>query len=131
MKDVLAIKKKYGGVDGRRHPLILDTPYLRYPPHQAIFIMPNSWADKVKEQVDFAYANLTTDEENSGFAVWEADKFKRLHELMLTKKDVTGRVAIEHKDFVAFVDEHDRRRGTNFLATFPEFTELYNFWKRN
>ena len=134
MKDVLVIKKKYGGVNGRRHPLILDTPYLRYPPHQAIFIMPNSWADKVKEQVDFAYANLTTDEENSGFAIWEADKFKRLHELMLTKKDVGavgGRVAIEHKDFVAFVDEHDRRRGTDFLATFPEFKELYNYWKHN
>jgi hypothetical protein len=134
MKDVLVIKKKYGGVDGRRHPLILDTPYLRYPPHQSIFILPNSWADKMKAQVDFAYEHLTTDEENSGFAIWEADKFKRLHELMKSKKDygdIGGIVAIEHKDFIAFVDEHDRRRGTNFAETFPEFSELYQYWKQS
>jgi organic radical activating enzyme len=134
MKDVLVIKKKYGGVDGRRHPLILDTPYLRYPPHQSIFILPNSWADKMKAQVDFAYEHLTTDEENSGFAIWEADKFKRLHELMKSKKDygdIGGIVAIEHKDFIAFVDEHDRRRGTNFAETFPEFSELYQYWKES
>jgi hypothetical protein len=33
------------------------------------------------------------------------------------------------KDFVSFFDEHDRRRNTNFLATFPELTELYNYCK--
>ena len=29
-------------------------------------------------------------------------------------------------DFVSFVDEHDKRRGTNFLQTFPELENLYN-----
>ena len=32
-------------------------------------------------------------------------------------------------DFVKFVDEHDRRRGTNFLETFPELGEFYTFCK--
>jgi len=27
---------------------------------------------------------------------------------------------------VRFVDEHDIRRGTNFLETFPELKEFYN-----
>jgi len=30
------------------------------------------------------------------------------------------------KDFVTFVDEHDRRRGTKFLDTFTEFKDFYN-----
>jgi hypothetical protein len=34
------------------------------------------------------------------------------------------------QNFVAFVDEHDRRRGTNFLKTFPEMEEFYNECKR-
>jgi hypothetical protein len=29
------------------------------------------------------------------------------------------------KDFVTFVDEHDRRRGTNFVQTFPEMEDFY------
>jgi hypothetical protein len=135
MKDIVKIKDEYGGIDGRHCPIILDTPYLRYPSHQAIFILPNSWAEKVKEHVNYVYQNLenpawegTT---NKGFYTWEADKFKRIYELMLTKEDMQDKVTVDHKDLVAFVDEHDVRRGTNFLATFPEFKELYNFWKTN
>jgi hypothetical protein len=30
------------------------------------------------------------------------------------------------KDFIAFVDEHDKRRGTNFLETFPEMKNFYS-----
>ena len=135
LKDVVEIKRKYGGPDGRNSPFILDTPYLRHPPHQAMFILPNSWAEKIKEQVDYVYSNLedpkSLDMANRGFYAWEADKFNRLYELMTTKEEMAGRVTREQKDFVAFVDEHDRRRSTNFAETFPEYVELYNFWKNN
>jgi hypothetical protein len=30
-------------------------------------------------------------------------------------------------NFKKFVDEHDKRRGTDFRKTFPEFEEFYNF----
>jgi organic radical activating enzyme len=135
LKDVVEIKRKYGGPEGRNSPFILDTPYLRHPPHQAMFILPNSWAEKIKEQVDYVYSNLedpkSLDMANRGFYSWEADKFNRLHELMITKPEMAGKVTREQKDFVAFVDEHDRRRGTNFAEVFPEYIELYNFWKNN
>jgi hypothetical protein len=29
-------------------------------------------------------------------------------------------------DFVKFVDEHDLRRGTNFIKTFPEMEDFYH-----
>jgi organic radical activating enzyme len=135
LEDVVKIKHKYGGPDGRSSPLILDTPYLRWPQHQAIFILPNSWADRVKDQVTYAYQNLENPQwmgtANRGFYTWEADKFKRIYELLLTKQDIGDAVTQHHKDFVAFVDEHDRRRGTDFLATFPEYSELYHHWRNN
>jgi hypothetical protein len=33
----------------------------------------------------------------------------------------------KQKDFHIFFSEHDRRRGTNFIKTFPELEEFYNF----
>jgi hypothetical protein len=32
---------------------------------------------------------------------------------------------LHRKDFYEFVTEHDRRRGTNFIKTFPEFEKFY------
>jgi len=135
LKDVVEIKRKYGGADGRNSPFILDTPYLRHPEHQAIFILPNRWADKIKEQVDYVFENIENPTDpnrtNQSFYPWEADKFKRIHELMLSKEEMEFKVTQAQKDFVAFVDEHDRRRGTNFSETFPEYMDLYYFWKNN
>ena len=39
--------------------------------------------------------------------------------------------AQNRKDFIKFVDEHDKRRGTNFLKTFPEMEEFYYKIKEN
>lgn len=127
LKDILAIKQEFGARD--TSPLIIDIPYLRYPAHQAVFILPNAWAEQIKSQVDFMYANLDQGSEKRGFFNWEADKFKRIYELVINKKDDNDIARLRH-DFVAFVDEHDRRRGTDFLKTFPEFKELYESWRQ-
>jgi hypothetical protein len=126
LADMLAIKRDFG-VRGTS-PLIVDIPYLRYPAHQAVFILPNSWAEQIKTQVDFMYANLDQGSEQRGFFHWEADKFQRIYELVLNKQDEAN-ITLMRRDFVAFVDEHDRRRGTDFLTTFPEFKELYESWR--
>jgi organic radical activating enzyme len=39
LKDMLEIKREFGVRD--TSPLIVDIPYLRYPAHQAVFILPN------------------------------------------------------------------------------------------
>jgi hypothetical protein len=31
----------------------------------------------------------------------------------------------DQQDFIKFVDEHDSRRGTDFLKTFPEMQDVY------
>jgi hypothetical protein len=61
-----------------------------------------------------------------GFTQLEIDKVKRLQAFMLHKDAlIDDQLNIYRKDFVIFVDEHDRRRDTNFLKTFPEYEEFY------
>jgi hypothetical protein len=55
-----------------------------------------------------------------GFQGWEADKLDRIQYLLEEDREKTYM-----KDFALFFDEHDKRRNTNFLATFPEMIELY------
>jgi hypothetical protein len=45
---------------------------------------------------------------------------------MISPQDANKQMA-NRKDFHTFFTEHDRRRGTDFLKTFPELEEFYNF----
>jgi uridine kinase len=56
----------------------------------------------------------------------EIDKLKRTATIMIEGiKLPSEQNAINRKDFAIFVDEHDRRRGTNFLEVFPEMKDFY------
>jgi len=129
LQDVLDIKKKYGTTE--YNPLLLDIPYLRYPEHQTIFLFDEEQLDMMKEQVTFMYENLESKEwellANRGFHLSEADKLKRIYTMAVNAvKNPNSYTQINRQDFVVFVDEHDKRRGTNFLETFPELTNFYN-----
>lgn len=135
-KDILDIKNTYGGWNTRYNPMILDVPYLRYPLHQSIFIMPEKWKSFIYDQVTFVYSNIEQPEwygtANNRFFKWEADKFKRLYEIVTyidEAHEFKDDVIENRRNFVKFVDEHDKRRGTNFIKTFPEMEEEYFKWK--
>ncbi len=130
LEDILKIKKEYSNTATKHSPIMIDIPYLRFPLHQTMFILPSCMLLQIKSQVDMMYDNL----ENPnmpfmGFFQFEADKFKRIYELIVNQSD-TDTVTQDQKDFILFVDEHDKRRHTNFLETFPEMQELYNTWKK-
>lgn len=132
LKDILQIKRDFTTSTSKWSPVIFDSPYLRWPPHQAIFIMPKEWAPKVAEQVQFVIDNAENytpgEPQYHGFTPWEVERFKRMNDLV-AGIDYFDFVTEHQIDFIRFVDEHDARRGTNFLETFPEFTEVYHKWK--
>jgi organic radical activating enzyme len=100
-----------------------DNPYLRYPPHQCINILPNEFVKYLKETEVYMEQYKG---KSDGFSQLEIDKVKRLQAFMLHKDALTDeQLNTYRKDFVIFVDEHDRRRDTNFLETFPEYEEFY------
>lgn len=133
LQDILDLKLTYGGA-GKEIPIILDTPYLRYPNHQAIFIAEPEWKEMyLVPQLQFIQSNLedmhVRGKENMGFYQWEADKFKRILDIINEENLSNEKLTQDRLDFITFVDEHDKRRGTDFLTTFPEMKAAYNKWK--
>jgi len=131
LMDILDIKRQYGSYD-TGNPMILDTPYLKFPTHQSIFIMKPEMIGMLYDQVTYICQNLEYKgwygTANRGFIESEADKLKRIYNMVKNKTE-TDQMNIDRSDFIKFVDEHDRRRGTNFLETFPEFQSVYSKWK--
>lgn len=128
LKDIYEIKKAFPAASAWPYSstrLLLDIPYLRYPPHQSIFIMPMEFQPYLQEQLDFIENNIEYERNiNHGFNRFELEKLKRVSDLIKNNIE-TNQTKIDQEDFVKFVDEHDARRGTNFLATFPELTDFY------
>jgi organic radical activating enzyme len=110
----------------------LDASYLRYPCHQTVQILPLPFAKLVKMHGEFVEnnreiiyeRNLNKNEVTYGFDLVEISKLKRIHDWMTSPQDPYV-LKVNRKDFYQFVTEHDRRRGTDFVKTFPEFEKFY------
>ena len=56
----------------------------------------------------------------------EYEKFKRVVGYMSTTKYSPEKLKEGRKDFYNWFTEYDRRRGTDFLKTFPDLASFYN-----
>lgn len=135
LDDILHIKKSYASHSQDRNPLLLDIPYLRYPQHQSVFLANDDllqiMCQQIKHMTDHSEYIDATGQTHTGFYAHECHKLKRIYEM--TEHAVHNpdhKVNDHRKNFVRFVNEHDRRRGTNFLETFPEFTQSYESWSK-
>lgn len=136
LADILRIRLKYRHQAYKNHrmPITLDMPYLRHPDHQASYIMPQYLLHYVEEQIKFMEENKESREpgqEYTGFYDHEIYKLQRIYNIITTEfnNPTNSKRGTHRKDFVVFVDEHDRRRGTNFLETFPELERMYYDFK--
>jgi organic radical activating enzyme len=110
----------------------LDIPYLNNPPHLNTKILDKSFLKYIDDQIDFMRINKSDSNKLPwGFEELEIHKMERIKTLFQEKLNSieTTQDMINRKDFALFVDEHDKRRGTNFLETFPEMTDFYNLCK--
>lgn len=122
LKDILTLKQKHGATR-----LSLDIAILRYPQHQCLSILTDE--HRACFDVCLAFMEENSDTAKPGhFMSYEILRMNRLVNFVRApnKEVEKANVARSRKDFALFVDEHDRRRGTNFLATFPELESFYN-----
>jgi organic radical activating enzyme len=131
LEDIVYFKKKFRRKGGQVSPIYLDIPYLRFPTHQTVFILTEEFEKLVYDQVTFMYQHLENKNwEGSalmGFHEHEAERMKRIYEMVKNHPKSLNEAYNDHnrKNFKIFVDEHDRRRGTNFLEVFPEMENFY------
>jgi len=125
---ILELRAKYND----RYPRIeFDTPYLIEPPHLSAQLATdehiahlNDTLDYMKQFVRPGYAPLF-------FSQTEYEKFERVIRWIENNRYQGNMLRVNRKDFVKFVDEHDKRRGTDFLSTFPELEKDYIEWKNS
>ena len=99
-----------------------DTPLLRTPAWQSIQILPASYKHKLEQVIDFMKQNEMTD----GFVGFKDYEIQRMERNLAWMNETPTGMASKRADFYRFFAEHDRRRGTDFLETFPEMSE---FWQ--
>ena len=131
IKEVYSLKETYASADRYwNSATFLDSSYLRYPLHQTVQVLPHQFSNYVKEQIKLIsyYSTPSFDARDIGYSDVEAQKVKRIYDWMISPQDSIQQMKNRYS-FYKYFSEHDRRRGTDFVKTFPELEEFYNFCK--
>ena len=129
---ILEWRKKYQGVivppkEGSGRTIRFDTPYLKEPLHYDMNILPKEeFMPYMTEALAFIFENVD-DDDPTMFQTMEYEKFRRVHDYMAQTTYSEDKLKIAHKDFYLWFNEYDKRRKTNFLETFPEYRNFYEW----
>jgi len=125
MAGILQLRQVYSKTYQR---VWFDTPVLRTPSWQSLQLLPESYADHLEKVWNWMSTNIETEETRfKGFKDYELHRLDRDIAWMRDGKNLNPiYVAQQKADFYRFFNEHDRRRNTDFLKTFPEMTA---WWK--
>ena len=123
---VTSLENLFAGILGLRNTysktyqrVWFDTPVLREPAWQSLQILPEAYADKLEHLWAWMIRQSETLEDPfHGFKDYEIARLDRDIAWMRAGQDKDHSAA--KADFYRFFQEHDRRRGTDFLKTFPE-----------
>ena len=116
---VLYLRRKY---NNKHRQVLLDIPHLQGPEFFSAKILTEEFYPYLDECLEFMREHKN---EAMGFKEAEIIKLERVYSWMKEgfDEDITKRYQI---DFYMFFVEHDKRRGTNFLETFPEMKGFWN-----
>ena len=96
-----------------------DTPVLRTPSWQSLQILPASYALKLEEVKEFMLEHMEDPRyPHQGFKDYEVARLDR--DIAWMRSAQTQDHSTARADFYRFFREHDQRRNTDFLQTFPE-----------
>jgi hypothetical protein len=118
---ILGLRKTYSKTYQR---VWFDTPVLRQPAWQSLQLLPDSYVDELEQL--WAWMIRQIEQPNAPFQGFKDYEIARLDRDIAWMRDGqvldTEYITQNKADFYRFFSEHDRRRGTDFLATFPEMS---------
>lgn len=126
LQKILEWRSKYNGFNQNKWQRIrFDTPYLKEPLQYDMNILPKTeFMPYMYDNLEFIKNNLD-DKNRSKFSDIEYEKFLRVVKYMETTKYTAEKLIEGKKDFYNWFTEYDKRRGTNFINTFPELVRFY------
>lgn len=120
IENILNLRKQY---NNGRQLIWFDVPQLTDPDFMNPKLLPHM-VSELERTVNFMKYNPETRwNEFKGFSDFEISKVQRLIDWV--KSDIDFDRNKSMKNFYLFWSEHDRRRGTDFLNTFPELEIFY------
>jgi hypothetical protein len=121
IENILKLRKQY---NKGRQLVWFDVPQLLDPDFLNPKLLPEM-VSELERTIEFMKYNPETRwNEFKGFSDFEISKVQRLIDWIKSDTGFNRELAMEN--FYLFFSQHDARRDTNFLNTFPE---LENFWK--
>jgi organic radical activating enzyme len=135
LEKVLEWRKTYNDViEYDEHPSVrkirFDTPYLKEPLQYDMHILPKDkflpYFDKILQFIN----DNRDDADCTKFSDMEYERFRRVRDYFATVQYPEDKINTGRQDFYLWFKEYDRRRGTDFLKTFPEMEEFYNECKQ-
>lgn len=122
---ILSLREMYSTTYQR---VWFDTPLLRQPAWQSLQILPPVYVGVLERVADWMELHLeTADRPFCGFKDYEVQRMRRDIDWMKEGRNLDPEyVKLQRADFYRFFNEHDKRRHTNFLETFPEMREFWN-----
>ena len=122
---ILGLRKIYSKTYQR---VWFDTPVLRQPAWQSLQLLPESYVEQLEHLWAWMIRQTERPEEPfQGFKDYEIARLDRDIAWMRDGQQLDSVYINKNKaDFYRFFSEHDRRRGTDFLAIFPE---MATWWK--
>jgi organic radical activating enzyme len=107
-----------------------DTPYLKEPLQYDIHILPkDEFLPYFDDILKFISDNIV-EHDRTKFSSLEYERFRRVRDYFASETYAHDRITEGRIDFYNWFTEYDRRRGTDFLTTFPEMTQFYNLCKQ-
>jgi hypothetical protein len=132
---VSTLDSLFAGILGLRHiysttyqRVWFDTPVLRTPTWQSLQILPESYVNRLELLWIWMLKQQETESTRfKGFKDYEIARLDRDIAWMRDGQQLDPAYINKNKaDFYRFFNEHDHRRGTDFLTTFPEMS---TWWK--
>ena len=122
---ILGLRKIYSKTYQR---VWFDTPLLRQPARQSLQLLPESYVAELETVWAFMLKNIETEATRfQGFKDYEIARLDRDIAWMRDGQQLPKEYLDRNKaDFYRFFAEHDCRRGTDFLKTFPEMSSWWS-----
>lgn len=124
---ILEFRKIYNR-PGEPQKINFDTPYTVEPPHLTARIADDWFVERLEYTCNYLLERVDDNDINA-FSTVEYEKLKRVLDWVKRSRYEGEELAMNRRDFAKFVDEHDRRRGTDFHAAFPELRDFYQMCK--
>ena len=133
--DICHLREKYdpdvniNNTDPEKELIYHDISYLRLPNFFSLSVINHDLLRKLETLNSFINRNKRNLNNPYGISTVEEEKFKRMYHWAKYSCEQNNEDELIHprSDFVIFFKAYDKRRNTNFLKTFPELEEFYNF----